>query len=68
MYATLTSKFQICIPKAIRERLHLRAGQQFVFLTNGETINLVPKRDLQELRGVLSGADTGNVRDRKSRV
>lgn len=62
--ATLTSKYQICIPKAVRERLLLKAGQQFVFVTKGETISLVPKRDIAALRGILRGADTADVRDR----
>lgn len=65
--ATLTSKFQICIPKAVRERLRLKAGQQFVFVTKGDTISLVPKRDIRDLRGVLRGADTRDVRDRSDR-
>ena len=65
---TLTSKFQICIPKAVRERLGLKAGQQFVFVTAGETIQLVPRRNIQELRGLLRGADTADVRDRKDRT
>jgi AbrB family looped-hinge helix DNA binding protein len=65
--ATLTSKFQICIPKGIRERLHLEAGQQFVFLSEGETIRLVPRRSPEELRGLLRGANPEGFRDRKDR-
>lgn len=65
--ATLTSKFQICIPKAIRERLGLRSRQQFVFITKGDTIQLVPRRDIQELRGLLRGANVEDVRDRSER-
>jgi len=65
--ATLTSKFQICIPKAVRERLHLQAGQQFVFLSEGETIRLVPRRNPEELRGLLRGADPQGFRDRRDR-
>jgi AbrB family looped-hinge helix DNA binding protein len=66
--ATLTSKFQICIPKSIRERLGLKAGQQFVFVTVGESIQLVPRRDIQELRGLLRGADKADVRNRRDRT
>ncbi|MBI5444537.1 MAG: AbrB/MazE/SpoVT family DNA-binding domain-containing protein [Deltaproteobacteria bacterium] len=66
--ATLTSKFQLCIPKAIRERLGLKAGQQFVFVTSGETIRLVPRRSIEELRGLLRGADPEPVRDRGDRT
>jgi AbrB family looped-hinge helix DNA binding protein len=66
-HATLSEKFQISIPKAIRDQLKLRAGQQFVFVTKGDSITLVPKRTAAELRGLLRGADTSNVRDRKDR-
>lgn len=66
--ATLSSKFQIVIPKALREQLHLEAGQQFVFVAKGNVINLVPKQDLKQLRGVLKGANLENVRDRQDRT
>ena len=66
--ATLTEKFQIGIPKAFREDLGLRAGQQFVFVAKGDVIVLIPRRDINEVRGLLKGADTGNVRDRTGRI
>jgi AbrB family looped-hinge helix DNA binding protein len=66
--ATLTSKFQLSIPKAIREKLKLEAGQQFVFVTKGETITMVPKRGMSEIRGLLKGANPGDYRDRQDRV
>lgn len=65
---TLSSKFQLSIPKAIRERLHLQAGQRFIFVTRGDTIALVPRRELAELRGSLRGANTDDVRDRQDRI
>jgi AbrB family looped-hinge helix DNA binding protein len=68
MYAaTLSSKFQVSIPKAIRERMGLTAGQQFVFIPKGDTLMLVPRRDLSSLRGSLRGADNGGIRDRQDR-
>ena len=66
--ATLSSKFQIGIPKAIRERMHLVAGQQFIFIPKGDALVMVPKRDLAGLRGALKGADTRDSRDRNDRV
>lgn len=66
--ATLSSKFQIVIPKALREQLHLEAGQQFVFVATGNVINLVPKHDIKQLRGLLKGANPENVRDRQDRT
>ena len=65
--ATLTSKYQICIPKAVRILLGLRAGQEFVFITKGDTISLVPKRELRKMRGLLRGASTLDVRDKRDR-
>ena len=66
--ATLSSKFQLSIPKAVREELHLRAGQKFAVITKGDIISLVPVPDLAEMRGILKGADTSNYRDRTDRL
>ena len=65
--ATLTEKFQIGIPKAFRDDLGLKAGQQFVFVAKGDTIVLIPRRGISEVRGLLKGANTDNVRDRTER-
>ena len=65
---TLSSKFQLSIPKAIREQMHLQAGQKFAIIPKGDTIVLVPIRPLDEMRGSLKGADTRNYRDRTDRL
>lgn len=65
--ATLTSKFQLSIPKAIREKLKLEAGQQFVFVTKGETITMVPRRGMAEIKGLLKGVNPEGYRDRQDR-
>ena len=66
--ATLTEKFQIGIPKAFREDMRLKAGQQFVFVAKGDAIIMIPRRDISEVRGLLKGANTGNVRERTDRI
>ncbi len=65
---TLSSKFQVSIPKAIREDMHLRAGQRFAVISKGDIIALVPIPELAEMRGIAKGADTGNYRDRTDRL
>lgn len=65
--ATISSKFQICVPKRIRDELDIKPGQQFIFVAKGQCLELVPKRNIKELRGILAGADTSNIRDRKDR-
>lgn len=64
---TLSSKFQLSIPKAVREELHLYAGQKFALITKGDIISLVPIPELAEMRGIAKGADTTNYRDRSDR-
>lgn len=65
---TISSKYQICVPKDIREQLHIVPGQQFIFIVKGNVIELVPKRNIKELRGVLAGVNTKDIRDRNDRV
>ena len=62
--ATLSSKFQISIPKSLREAQHWRAGQEFVFIPKGEGVVMMPVPTLEQLRGIARGADTQNIRDR----
>ena len=60
---TLSSKYQVVIPKRIRERLKVKKGQKFhVFLFEGR-IELIPVKKLKEMRGFLEGIDTAIVRD-----
>ena len=65
--ATISSKFQISIPKQIREQLHIKPGQQFIFIAKGEGLEIVPKRNIKDVKGLLAGANTQNVRDRSDR-
>ncbi len=65
--ATLSSKFQISIPKAVREAQGWEAGQEFVFIPKGSGVMLVPVPTLDELRGIAKGADPTGYRDRHDR-
>jgi AbrB family looped-hinge helix DNA binding protein len=55
---TLSSKYQIVIPKELRERMGLKPGQKFHALDYGDQIRLVPVRPIEELRGSARGIDT----------
>jgi AbrB family looped-hinge helix DNA binding protein len=67
MNATLSAKFQISIPKAVREAQKWRAGQEFVFLPKGKAVLLMPVPELDSLAGKAKGADTSGFRDRSDR-
>lgn len=65
--ATLSSKFQISIPKDVRDLQKWEAGQKFVFIPKGKGVMIMPVPTLGELKGIASGADTSDVRDRTDR-
>lgn len=55
---TISSKYQVVIPRAVRERLQLEPGQQVQALVYGDRIELLPVRSARSLRGFLRGIDT----------
>lgn len=65
--ATLSSKYQISVPKAIRDDLHWEAGQEFVFIPKGKGVLLMPVPELKQLAGMAKGAQTKGYRDRQDR-
>jgi len=66
--ATLSSKFQISIPKAVREQQRWHAGQEFVFVPKGKGVLVMPVPDIRQLSGIARGASKGGYRDRADRV
>ncbi|WP_420223608.1 AbrB/MazE/SpoVT family DNA-binding domain-containing protein [Pigmentiphaga litoralis] len=65
--ATLSSKFQISIPKAVRDEQHWEAGQEFVFIPKGAGVLVMPVPTFDQLAGIAKGARTDDTRDRKDR-
>ena len=65
--ATLSSKFQISIPKAVRDEVHWEAGQEFVFIPKGKGVLVMPVPEFAELAGIAKGARNEGYRDRKDR-
>jgi AbrB family looped-hinge helix DNA binding protein len=65
--ATLSSKFQISIPKSVRDAHHLQAGQVFAFIPKPSGLLLVPVPTINDLAGIAKNANTENYRDREDR-
>lgn len=61
---TVSPKFQVVIPREIREALSLEVGQKLEAMQAGDQIVFVPVRSAKALRGFLRGIDTAVVRDR----
>lgn len=53
MEATLSSKGQATIPKAVRERLGIKPGERFKFFFHPDGVILLPKIPTARLKGIL---------------
>jgi AbrB family looped-hinge helix DNA binding protein len=65
---TISPKFQVVIPKDIREQLNLVPGQKVEAIAFGDRVELIPIRPATALRGMLRDLDTSFERDRGDRV
>jgi AbrB family looped-hinge helix DNA binding protein len=63
----VSSKYQIVIPKDVRERADIRPGQEFQVITRGGIVTLVPDRPLASMRGFVRGMKTTGFREKKDR-
>jgi len=60
---TISPKFQVVIPKAIRESMQLESGQKLQVVPYGDRIELIPEKSITSMRGFLAGIDTGIPRE-----
>lgn len=64
---TLSSKFQIVIPKKTREALKFKAGDKIVILEKGDSIELVKIGNIANAMGIFKGISSEGLRDRTER-
>jgi len=60
---TLSPKFQLVIPKHIREAMKLKAGTPMQVVQYGDRIEFIPVRPMSEVRGMLKGMNTDFERE-----
>ncbi len=54
----ISPKYQVVIPKKIRESLHLKPGQKLQVIEYGNRIEMIPTKSIAEMRGFLKGINT----------
>jgi len=64
---TLSSKFQVVIPRDVREKLNLTPGQKIVVIEKDGVLHLIPQKPIKEMRGFVKGIDTKELRDEEDR-
>ena len=65
---TVSPKYQVVIPLAVRKRVHIRAGERLQVISFDDRIELIPVRPMRNMRGFLSGFDAHFVRDEEDRA
>jgi AbrB family looped-hinge helix DNA binding protein len=60
---TVSSKYQVVIPREVREAMGIKPGTRVQVLQYGNRIELIPVRDPESLRGFLKGIDTDVPRE-----
>ena len=64
---TVSPKFQVVIPKDVRESMGITSGQKIQMLTFQNRIELIPIKPIKEMRGYLKGINT-NIKREKDRL
>jgi AbrB family looped-hinge helix DNA binding protein len=67
MTTTISSKYQVVIPKEVRESMHLKPGTKLEIISYGRSIEFIPIHPMKKMRGSLKGMDTKIIRE-KDRV
>jgi AbrB family looped-hinge helix DNA binding protein len=67
MQTTISSKFQVVIPKPVRERLNLKPKQKLTVIEKDHMLILIPQVSLTSLRGIAEGARTDDHREKEDR-
>ncbi len=60
---TVSPKYQIVIPREIRERLKLTPGQKVQVISYSNRIEVIPEKKISEMRGFLRGIDASFERE-----
>jgi AbrB family looped-hinge helix DNA binding protein len=66
--ATLSSKYQLVIPRGPRERLGMRPGMRLTVIEKGGVIFLVPERPIKAFRGIVKDVGARPVREKRDRL
>jgi len=64
MYTTtISSKYQVVIPREVREKYDMKPGQKLLFIPYKNTLRVVIVPPIEQARGMFKGLDTNNLRE-----
>ncbi len=65
---TVSPKYQVVIPRAVRDQMHIRPGEKLQVISFYDRIELVRTRPIRKMRGFLKGLDRSFRRDKEDRI
>jgi AbrB family looped-hinge helix DNA binding protein len=65
MQTTISSKYQVVIPKPVREHLDLKPRQKLTVIEKDKMLILIPQSSIEALRGIAAGTNTDDYREKK---
>ena len=65
---TVSPKYQVVIPRRVREKMRLRPGEKLQVISFDDRIELIPIRPMRAMRGFLKGLDPSFERERADRI
>ena len=60
---TISSKYQVVIPREVRKQFNLKPGQKLMFIPYNGTLRVVVVPAIKKARGMLKGMNTSNIRE-----
>lgn len=60
---TISSKYQVVIPREVRKQFNLKPGQKLMFIPYNGTLRVVVVPPIKKARGMLKGINTDNIRE-----
>jgi AbrB family looped-hinge helix DNA binding protein len=60
---TISSKYQVVIPREVRKQFNLKPGQKLLFIPYNGTLRVVVVPPIKKARGMLKGMNTDNIRE-----
>ena len=64
---TVSPKYQVVIPRAIRDQLNIKVGQKLQLISYQNRIEFIPLRNIKDMKGFLKGIDT-TIKREKDRI
>ena len=64
---TVSDKYQVVIPRRLRERLKIKKRQKMNAIRSGNAIVLLPDVSIEEMRGAFPGLSSEGIREETDR-